>query len=109
MMSVHDLGMKLQTPQPPGFVSQRRDDPAGACQDLESRWRSFNSIAMIHPHLKLIRQAGKKSVRVQQINHSLAELALVSRHHGATQAPGNKLQAVTDAESRNSKLEEFRG
>ena len=42
-------------------------------------------------------QPGKKRIRVQQINHCLAEFALVPRHDDSAQAPGHELQAVTDA------------
>ncbi len=107
---VPDLGMKLHRPDVARGIGDTGHGIGGTRGQSKSGGQLQGLISMRHPDVEGLRQAGKQGDLGARHDRHLgrAVLALFRGAHLSTQVVGKKLQAIADAENRQSQSQHLR-
>src|SRR5882672_1716036 len=99
---MRDFGVKLQPVYSSFDVLDRAQRVIGLGRHLKSRRGDHHVISVAHPHGKVMRETGQQLTVAQKPDPRRAVFAAIRRLDLSAQEVAYKLQAITDAENRNS-------
>jgi hypothetical protein len=105
---MRDLRVKLYPVYPLRYILDRAQRVIGLGCDLKSRRGDRHLIPMAHPHGKVLREISQQGAAADQSDPRSAVFAAIRRLDLPTQEVTYKLQAIADAENRNSKINDPR-